>query len=90
VGQSSEQVQVTEKGLSEGERTALREILDLIMPFRVDIGLREGLKYAIRGYQREDAIEKVMNGAEQDPDLTRIKLRLIYGVLQRSYGGPLP
>jgi hypothetical protein len=70
--------------LTPEEEKVLREICDLVVPHRIDIGFKDVVDGVFKGYQRDKVIEKIIEGA-RNSDLTSITLKLIYGALQRCY-----
>lgn len=66
--------------LTDQEKAALREILELVMPYSLNIRPQD----IVKGYQRNEAIERILRAADRDI-LTPTKLRLVYGALQRCY-----
>ena len=70
--------------LSPDEIEALRSILDMVVPYTINFSLNDVRKYLFEGYNREDAIKKIINDASHD-DLTSAKLRLIYFQLDKCY-----
>lgn len=70
--------------LNESEEKALKEILELIVPYGLDLRISDVKGYLMHGFQREKFIEKLLQGARDDP-LTSAKLRLIYAHMDIVY-----
>ena len=70
--------------LLEREKDALREIMEFLVPEKINISLSDIRK----GYSKERTIERIMKGAEDDPQMTSLRMRTIYAMLKRCYETP--
>jgi len=67
--------------LSDVAVKALENILEIVVPHRVDV--RDIGKH-LRGYDRQKAIETILERAIADPLLTKVKLMAVYGILDAA------
>ena len=70
--------------ITSDEIASIREILDQLMPYDLDIKIKDVMGYLKGGFNREEYIERMVQGAKDDP-LMSIKLKLIYAELDRLY-----
>ena len=66
--------------LSEECVSALRNVAETVFPHR--ISLKDITRHA-RGYNREVAIEQLIEKAKESPDMTKLKLYIIYTELKK-------
>jgi len=70
--------------LMEREKEALREILEFLVPEKINISWND----IVKGYSKERTIERIMKGAEENPQMTSLRMRTIYTMLKRCYETP--
>lgn len=70
--------------LSSDEVESVRKIIDMVMPFDLDVRLRDVTSYLTKGFDRQKYIERMVQGAINEP-LMQVKLKLIYAELDRLY-----
>ena len=68
----------------EREKDALREILVFLVPEKIKISWED----IVKGYSKERTIERIMKGAENDPQMTSLRLRTVFTMLKRCYETP--
>ena len=75
---------MSESLLNEREQAALKEILDLTVPYDLHVSWRDVKNYLRHGFQREKTIEDMVREAGKDKLMT-MKLKLILQALIRCY-----
>jgi len=64
--------------LSDGVANALHDILQLVVPQRIEFS---AISKHLKGYNREEAIKTIIERAQANPILTRVQLFIIYNKL---------
>ena len=75
---------MSESLLNEKEQAALKEILDLTVPYDLHVSFGAVKNYLKHGFQREKTIEDMVREAGKD-ELMTMKLKLILAALLRCY-----